>query len=460
MRLVHPGHHSHLTRQSNNQRDHDKDWAWLNLIPSTFRSGREASRSQVPDSPRCHRAPPPEPDLSVHVDHPSSKHIQLALGRPLAISSMRGRALSVSHLSLYHIAKNPLVATVHSSLSRSTIDENGQPVVNGPNLLTRAGNMASSDSEPSRQLGYLPPPPGVTPDFDHPRDAGRVVVLAGLIVCNVLVTIFVSLRGYVKVFVNRRILLADLIHYGLGHYAWEVTVENYSEVLKWLYASSIVYIPAAYLTKVTLLLLIARVFAVNERVAKGIHWFLWALLLLYTPVQTIKIIICVPINSYWDFSVSGRCINQRRVFIVDLSIAVMAGPRYYHPPHPDDLVAEPASEKENQDHPSCLGAARCRNSRHHLPLDQGSPVRRLQGRNSRLWRSWLDDASSVLASLRQSPSSNGRCKPLRRTSATALEPAVTDVALVGHGHGSGQLTHSPDNTSQTPATGLVADCHD
>ncbi|CRJ81656.1 hypothetical protein BN1708_001944 [Verticillium longisporum] len=170
--------------------------------------------------------------------------------------------------------------------------------------------MASSDSEPSRQLGYLPPPPGVTPDFDHPRDAGRVVVLAGLIVCNVLVTIFVSLRGYVKIFINRRILLADwaclvswvlilvysatvftMIHYGLGHYAWEVTVENYSEVLK---------------------------------VSPRIHWFLWALLLLYTPVQTIKIIICVPINSYWDFAVSGRCINQRRVFIVDLSIAVMA----------------------------------------------------------------------------------------------------------------------------------------
>ncbi|KAG7151583.1 hypothetical protein HYQ46_012625 [Verticillium longisporum] len=202
--------------------------------------------------------------------------------------------------------------------------------------------MASSDSEPSRQLGYLPPPPGVTPDFDHPRDAGRVVVLAGLIVCNVLVTIFVSLRGYVKVFINHRILLADwaclvswvlilvysatvftMIHYGLGHYAWEVTVEHYSEVLKWLYASSIVYIPAAYITKVTLLLLIARVFAVNERVSKGIHWFLWALLLLYTPVQTIKIIICVPINSYWDFAVSGRCINQRRVFIVDLSIATI-----------------------------------------------------------------------------------------------------------------------------------------
>ncbi|KAM9883458.1 hypothetical protein VDGL01_02440 [Verticillium dahliae] len=33
MRLVHLGDHSHLTRQSNNQRDLDKDWAWLNLIP-------------------------------------------------------------------------------------------------------------------------------------------------------------------------------------------------------------------------------------------------------------------------------------------------------------------------------------------------------------------------------------------------------------------------------------------
>ncbi|GKT82154.1 integral membrane protein [Colletotrichum tofieldiae] len=92
--------------------------------------------------------------------------------------------------------------------------------------------------------------------------------------------------------------------------------------IKWLYASSIVYIPAAYFTKVTLLLLIAHVFAVNERIAKGIHLFIWVLLFMYTPIQTIKITICVPIEDYWLPSVAPRCINQRKIFIVDTSIAV------------------------------------------------------------------------------------------------------------------------------------------
>jgi hypothetical protein len=95
--------------------------------------------------------------------------------------------------------------------------------------------------------------------------------------------------------------------------------------VKWLYAGSIVYIPAAYLVKVTLLLLIARVFAVEERVAKGIHIFIFVLLCTYIPVQTLKTWICYPIRAYWDpvgVGVFG-CINQRVLFITDLTIAVI-----------------------------------------------------------------------------------------------------------------------------------------
>ncbi|WYZ46841.1 hypothetical protein EsH8_IX_001066 [Colletotrichum jinshuiense] len=201
--------------------------------------------------------------------------------------------------------------------------------------------MAASNNDPKGRIGFLPPPPGVTPNFDNPEDINWTLNVAVLIVCNVLATLSFFLRCYVKLFVNRRILVADytcliawvmivlysgtlfaMAHYGLGYHAWEVTVEDYSQVLKWLYASSIVYIPAAYFTKVTLLLLIAHVFAVNERIAKAIHYFIWVLLFMYTPIQTIKTTICVPIEDYWVPSVAPRCINQRKIFIVDTSIAV------------------------------------------------------------------------------------------------------------------------------------------
>ncbi|KZL81094.1 integral membrane protein, partial [Colletotrichum incanum] len=183
-------------------------------------------------------------------------------------------------------------------------------------------NMAAFNNDPQGRIGFLPPPPGQIPNFDNPQDINWTLNVAVLIVCNVLAAVSFFLRCYVKVFINRRIMVADLAHYGLGYHAWEVTVEDYCEVLKWLYASSIVYIPAAYFTKVTLLLLIAHVFAVNERIAKGIHLFIWVLLFMYTPVQTIKVTICVPIEDYWLPSVAPRCINQRKVFIVDTSIAV------------------------------------------------------------------------------------------------------------------------------------------
>ncbi|CRK35709.1 hypothetical protein BN1708_001340 [Verticillium longisporum] len=68
--------------------------------------------------------------------------------------------------------------------------------------------------------------------------------------------------------------------------------------VEWLYIGSIVYVPAAYFVEVTILLLIARVFAAEERVAKGIYIFILMLLFAYTPVHTINIMICIPIRAY------------------------------------------------------------------------------------------------------------------------------------------------------------------
>ncbi|KAF5632554.1 clock-controlled 8 (ccg-8) [Fusarium tjaetaba] len=74
----------------------------------------------------------------------------------------------------------------------------------------------------------------------------------------------------------------------------------------------------------TILLLMARVFAVEPRVAKGIKILIWALLVAYIPIQILRIVNCYPIRTYWDPDVrNARCLNQRKIFFSDLSLSIV-----------------------------------------------------------------------------------------------------------------------------------------
>jgi hypothetical protein len=112
---------------------------------------------------------------------------------------------------------------------------------------------------------------------------------------------------FIQCHLHPLILLTDTNHYA----AWQ-----------WLYINSLVYCPAAFFTKVTLLLIIARVFNVKTGVAHAIHAFIVVLACAYIPLQVVQIIICQPIHAYWNPSVSGRCLDQRRVFLADLGVAL------------------------------------------------------------------------------------------------------------------------------------------
>ncbi|WKT48500.1 Zn(2)-C6 fungal-type DNA-binding domain [Fusarium oxysporum f. sp. vasinfectum] len=115
-----------------------------------------------------------------------------------------------------------------------------------------------------------------------------------------------------------------MARYGAGYHAWEIRKPEYYNWLKWFYASTVVYIPAAFFTKATILLLMARVFAVEPRVAKGIKILIWALLVAYIPIQILRIVNCYPIRTYWDPDVrNARCVNQRKIFFSDLSLSIV-----------------------------------------------------------------------------------------------------------------------------------------
>lgn len=94
--------------------------------------------------------------------------------------------------------------------------------------------------------------------------------------------------------------------------------------------NSCFYSPAAFCTKATLLLLIARVFAVRPLISKAIHIFILAVLLAYIPIVFLKIFTCRPVSAYWEMpqmaGVSGNnpyCLDQARFFMGDIVIAVI-----------------------------------------------------------------------------------------------------------------------------------------
>lgn len=99
---------------------------------------------------------------------------------------------------------------------------------------------------------------------------------------------------------------------------------------QWLYISTVIYIPAAYATKATLLLLIARVFSVKDWISKALRNFIIGLGIAYLPVQIAKMAVCRPIEMYWEYTATAGvnshnsyCLNQTYLFLADISLAVI-----------------------------------------------------------------------------------------------------------------------------------------
>jgi hypothetical protein len=91
---------------------------------------------------------------------------------------------------------------------------------------------------------------------------------------------------------------------------------------QWLYASTIVYIPAAFFTRATLLLLIARVFATRKVASYSVYAFIGFIAAIHIPLLGLRIAVCSPIKAFWDHSASGHCLDQRIIVIAYNSVAV------------------------------------------------------------------------------------------------------------------------------------------
>ncbi|KLU82452.1 hypothetical protein MAPG_01524 [Magnaporthiopsis poae ATCC 64411] len=190
--------------------------------------------------------------------------------------------------------------------------------------------------------GAIPRPPGFEPSPECLRDAGmRGLNFAVQTTATILIVGFFIARSFAKWAVSSPIRAEDwfcvaalivtlgylacifaMHHYGDGYHAWDLTAETLKYYKRSLYVSAVLYCPAAYLTKVTLLLLIARVFSVKEQVSRGIYMFIILITVLYTPVQIIKTIMCVPTRAFWDPDIRPDfCFDTQKVFIADIALA-------------------------------------------------------------------------------------------------------------------------------------------
>lgn len=55
----------------------------------------------------------------------------------------------------------------------------------------------------------IPPPPGLTSNFEHPRDVLHTVNLVTQILCIVVVTVAVTLRIVIKIRLRKKLDLED-----------------------------------------------------------------------------------------------------------------------------------------------------------------------------------------------------------------------------------------------------------
>ncbi|KAH7304656.1 hypothetical protein BKA65DRAFT_560415 [Rhexocercosporidium sp. MPI-PUGE-AT-0058] len=121
-------------------------------------------------------------------------------------------------------------------------------------------------------------------------DDGAIVVS---LLCSIAVSVFVYLQ----------------VKYGLGNRVETLTGNEFSHVLKYLWASIPFYNLSITLTKVSLVLQCTRVFDGNRiRLAS---WLTMSFIIACS-VEAIfsSIFHCVPIAAFWDLNIQGRCLNK------------------------------------------------------------------------------------------------------------------------------------------------------
>ncbi|KAL8851619.1 MAG: hypothetical protein Q9221_003456 [Calogaya cf. arnoldii] len=156
----------------------------------------------------------------------------------------------------------------------------------------------------------LTPPPGVIPDLQDPfslRPYWLVATALGLGASGILL----ALRLYTKIVIVKRLRWEDSIEGNAGAHQWNLTERQMAQQYKYYNYSDVVYSPAVGFTKISILLLVLRIFCPKQR--DPFYWTLQSLNVLntifYAVFFFIPIFLCRPREKVWLPKTPGKCLD-------------------------------------------------------------------------------------------------------------------------------------------------------
>ena len=90
--------------------------------------------------------------------------------------------------------------------------------------------------------------------------------------------------------------------------------------MQFQFVGELIYYPAAFLTKVSILSLIARIFKPYRKAVYFTRFIVCLMVFYYIPAFFVKVFRCRPIRKTWEPSVMGSCIGSEGVILIADSI--------------------------------------------------------------------------------------------------------------------------------------------
>ncbi|KAG2412874.1 hypothetical protein HFD88_010431 [Aspergillus terreus] len=161
--------------------------------------------------------------------------------------------------------------------------------------------------------------------------------------CIIFTTIFFILRVYTRTFILNGFTKEDWFcsgawflgvcysvialimgHFGGGLHIDDVPEEHLIPFKKTVYVTMVMYGPTAFLTKMSLLWIMTRVFSPFRKSVIFIYVFLALMLAYYIPAVIVKIRICSPISKFWATDTPGTCLGQSSIIMADAVVSVVS----------------------------------------------------------------------------------------------------------------------------------------
>ncbi|KAL9055894.1 MAG: hypothetical protein Q9206_002973 [Seirophora lacunosa] len=171
----------------------------------------------------------------------------------------------------------------------------------------------------------LPPPPGVIPEFDHPPNM-RTLSIAVEITGFVIATITLCIRMYTRIFVIRRFswgvdftLIVGWLAYAAifiiavgevasGVHQWDIQLKNVGEFFYHIYIGALLYVPASFLIRLSIILQYLQIFVPNKvpfKIYLTAQMLIWVNAVFYILYVFLMIFGFSPRRKAWDPLVEG-----------------------------------------------------------------------------------------------------------------------------------------------------------